>query len=224
MANVTARIKIKGKNYETSVDLDEALKVRDGKGDVISALQSNGIYYDLSKANIVPSSDLKSAFGTADLYKIAKKIITSGEIQKTQEFRDAQREEKIKKILNLIVKNAMDQNGRPYTEERIKRAIEEVHYNFDNRPAEQQVPEIINKLKPIIPISFHTKKIRIKVPARFTGHVYGLFKEFKESENWLPNGDLEVIINIPAGMQIDFYDKLNSATHGAIQSEDLTKQ
>ena len=32
----------------------------------------------------------------------------------------------------------------------------------------------------------------------YTGHVYGMIKEIKESEDWLNNGDLSVIVNIDA--------------------------
>ena len=40
MATVEARMKVKGKNFEISVDLDEALKVRAGTGNVAAALNS----------------------------------------------------------------------------------------------------------------------------------------------------------------------------------------
>ena len=221
MANVEARIKAKGKQYEISVDVDEALKVKSGEGDVTKALNSNAIYYDLNKGTVASQSDLKNAFGTIELYEVAKKIMTSGEIQKPQEYRDAEKEAKIKQVVDLILRNAVDQNGNPYTGERIKRAIEEVHYNFDKRPAEQQMYGVVHKLKNIIPIKIETKKIRLVIPARFTGQVYGFLKDFKEKEEWLSNGDLEVIVNLPSGMQLDFYDKLNSITHGAVVSEEL---
>ena len=222
MANVEARIKIKGKHYEISVDLDEALKVRAGKGDITKALNSNAIYYDLKKGTAASISDLKNAFGTDNLYEIAEKIMKTGEIQKTQEFRDEEKEKRIKKVMDLILRNAVDQHGRPFTEERIRRAIDEVHYIFDNRPAEQQMNELIEKLKEIIPISVQRKKIKLRIPARFSGQVYGLLKDYKESEDWLSNGDLQVIVNIPSGMQLDFYDKLNNVTHGAVVSEDIS--
>ncbi len=221
MVNVTARIKAKGKHYEIDVDLDAALKLKAGKGDIMSALQSPQIFYDLKKGNIAAQKDLMDAFGTSDINEIAKKIIISGEVQKTQEFRDEEREKKIKAVVNLILRNATDQHGRPYTEERIKTAIHEVHYSFDNRPIEKQMNDVVNKLKEVIPIKIEVKRIKIKVPARFTGTTYGLLQEYKESEEWLSNGDLEVIMNVPAGLLIDFYDKINSATHGAIQSTDM---
>src|SRR3989344_6227866 len=135
MVNVEARLKVKGKHFEINVDLNEALKIKLGQGDITIALQSQNIFYDLKKGTIASQSDLKEAFGTIDIYAIAKQIITKGEVQKTQEFRDSEREKKINQVVALIVKNATDQHGRPYTEERIRRAIEQVHFNFDNKPA-----------------------------------------------------------------------------------------
>lgn len=221
MPHVTARTKVKGKPYEISVDLDEALKVKAGKGDIMSALQGRNIFTDLKKGNVAAAKDLTDAFGTTDVYAIATKIITTGEVQKTQEFRDAAREAQIKQLVDLIVRNAIDQHGRPYTAERITRALDEVHYNIDNRPADQQLHDALHKLKEILPIKIDVKRVKLVIPARFTGQVYGLFKDVKESEEWLGNGDLEVIANIPSGMQLDFYDKLNGVTHGAVRSEEL---
>ncbi len=222
MANVTARIKVKGKDFEITVDLDEALKVREGKGSVQTALQTSKIFYDLKKGTHASIADLQNCFNTTDVYEIAKHIMTKGEVQKTQEFRDAEREARIKQVINLIIKNAVDQHGKPYTEERIKRAIDEVHYSFDKRPAEQQLTDVIHKLKEIIPIKIETKRIKLTIPAQYTGQVYGIVNEYKESEEWLANGSLSVIINIPSGLQLDFYDKLNHITHGAIHSQDMT--
>jgi ribosome maturation protein SDO1 len=224
MTVVTARIKIKGKHYEISVDLDEALKIKNGAGDIISAVQSPNVYHDVKKGEVPSQKDLIDAFGTANFHEIAKHIIVKGEVQKTQEFRDTEKEKRIKQVIDIVVRNASDQNGRPYTEERIKRASEEIHFHFDNRPAEQQMHDLIHKLKEIIPIKIETKRIKLRIPARFTGQVYGVLKDYKESEEWLANGDLEVIVNVPAGIQIDFYDKLNSVTHGAVQSEEMTSK
>ena len=221
MPNVEARLRIKGKEYAISVDVDEALKVKKGNGDVTRALDSNAIYTDLSKGFQASKDELEQSFGTSDLYEIANKIMKSGEIQKPQEYRTAEREQKIKQVINLILQNAVDQHGRPYTEDRIKRAIDEVHYSFDNRPAEKQMPELVHKLKTIIPIKLETKKIKLIIPARFTGQVYGILQDYKENEEWLNNGDLVVTVNMPSGMQIDFYEKLNSVTHGAVQSEEI---
>jgi len=224
MVNVEARVRVKGKHFEIMVDLDEALKVKNAQGDITQALQSNNVFYDLKKGTIASQSDLKDAFGTIELYEVAKKIILSGEVQKTQDFRDEEREKKVKQVVSLIVKNATDQHGRPYTEVRIRSALAEVHFNFDNRPPELQMQDLVHKLKEKIPIKIETKRIKLTVPAQFTGQVYGLVQGYKESEEWLGNGDLQVILNIPAGLAIDFFDKVNSVTHGAVQSEELKEK
>src|SRR3989344_4211393 len=220
MAIVTARIKVKGKNFETHVNLDEALKVKAGNGDIISALVSNGIFYDAHKANTASKADLEDAFGTNNIHEIAKIIIQKGEVQKTQEFRENEKDAKVKQVVQLILRNAVDQHGRPYTEDRINRAIGEVHFNFDHRSPEQQMHELLEKLKNVIPIKIEVKRIKLLIPAQYTGQIYGLLKDYKESEDWLPNGSLQTIISIPAGLQLDFYDKLNHITHGAVQSEE----
>ncbi len=221
MATVEARIKVKGKQFEISVDLDEALKVKAGKGNVSAALNMPAIYTDAKKGNAASKDELNAFFDTDDVLVIAEMIMKKGEIQKNQEFRDAEREKKIKQVIDLILRNAVDQHGRPYTEERIRKAIGEVHFNFDNRPAEQQMPELIAKLATVIPIKVETKKIKLTIPARYSAQVYGMLKDYKESEEWLANGDLQVVMNIPSGLQIDFYDKLNSVTHGAVVSQEV---
>ncbi len=222
MAEVTARIKIKNVHYEIKVNLDEALKIREGKSNnIMGALVSPTIFYDLKKGERASEKDLTDAFGTSDLYKVATHIIQKGEVQKTQEFRDEQKEQRIKQIIALVLRNAVDQNGRPYTEERLRRAISEVHFNFDNRPAEQQMSELIHELKKVIPIKVELKKVKLTVPAAYTGQVYGLLKDYKESEEWLSNGTLQATLNIPAGLIIDFYDKLNHVTHGAAHAEEI---
>ncbi len=224
MPQVTARIKIKNQHYEILVDLDEALKVKSGKGNITQALVTPNIFSDLKKGLHSAKASLIDAFGTEDAYQVAQKIIVSGEVQKTQEYRDAERDLKIKQVINLLLKNSVDQNGRPYTEERLRRALDEAHVHIDNRPPEQQLTGAIEKLQVILPIRLETKKIRLVIPARFTGQVYGLLKDFKESEEWLANGNLQSVINIPAGMQLDFYDKLNAVAHGAIQSEEIKEK
>lgn len=224
MVQVTARIKVKNKHYEILVDLDEALKVKSGKSSAQMALVTPTVFSDIKKGFHAAKADLIDAFGTDDVYEIARNIIVSGEVQKTQEFRDSEREAKVKQVINLILKNAVDQNGRPYTEERLKRALDEAHAIIDNRPADQQVKDIIEKLRTVIPIKVEIKKIKLMIPAQYTGQIYGLLKDYKESEDWLANGSLQAIISIPAGMQIDFYEKLNHITHGAVQSEEIAEK
>jgi len=223
MTDVIARIKIKGKNYETLVDVDKALQLKQGKPVSISnVLPINQIFYDSKKGLRASESDLKLAFGTSDVNAVAEKIIRQGEVQVPKEYRDTERENKRKQIIDFLSKYVIDpRTEKPHTAERISAAIEEAGVNIDNRPIEQQITKVIEKIRVILPIKIQTKKLKIRIPAVHTGKVYGIISEYKESENWLSNGDLECIINLPVGLQEDFYDKLNAVTHGSAISQEI---
>jgi ribosome maturation protein SDO1 len=223
MGNVIARIKANGKNFEILVDVDKALKFRKGEGryNLNEVVAIDRIFSDSKKGEHASEKDMQTAFGTTEVYTIVEKIIKNGEIQIPQEYRDKQKSEKVKQVVDFIVRNAVDpRTNRPYTAERIEKSIEDAGINIQNKPIEMQIKDIIEKLSRIIPIKIETKKVLITIPARYTGQVYGLIQNYKESEEWLSNGDLKCILKIPAGSQIEFYDKLNAMTHGSVISEE----
>ena len=226
MADVIARIKMNGKNFEILVDVDKALGFRKtGAGAVGEILAIDAIFSDSKKGMHSSEKDLMDAFKTKDINAISEKIIKQGEIQLPTEFKEKQREGKIKQVIEFIVKNAVDpRTDRPYTPERIERSIEEAGINITNKPIESQMNDIIKKLRPIIPIKIETKKILLTVPSQYTGQAYGLLQIYKESEEWLANGDLKITVSIPVGFQIEFYDKLNSITHGATISQEIREE
>lgn len=217
MPNVTAKIRIKGKSYEILVDVDKAIQLKQGKAvSMQNILVSDTIFSDIKKGMRVAEAELQSTFGTKELGVIAEKIIKNGEINIPAEYRNKEREDRIKQVVDFLSRNALDPtSNKPHTPERIKSAIEQAGINIDNRPVEEQMSKIIENLRPVLPIKIETKKLAIKVPAVHTGKVYGLIQEYKEKEEWLDNGDLQVVINLPAGMQMSFYDKLNAVTHGS---------
>ena len=90
--------------------------------------------------------------------------------------------------------------------------------------SKSEIQDIVKEISTIIPIKIETKKIKITIPAVHTGKVYGLINQYKEEENWLSNGDLEVTLKIPSGIIMDFYDKLNSMTHGSALTEEIKEK
>lgn len=225
MTNVVSRIKTGGKNFEILVDVDKAVEFKKmGKGVIGDVLAIDAVFSDSKKGFHASEKDLKEAFGTNDVNAVAEKIIKNGEIQLPTEYKEKQREGKEKQIVDFIVRNAVDpRTDRPYTSERIERSLDEAGVNITNKPIESQINEIIEKLRPILPIKIETKKLIITVPAQYTGQVYGLLSTYKESEDWLSNGDLKCTINVPIGFQMEFYDKLNAITHGAAISEEVKR-
>ncbi len=221
MTNTTARIKRTGKNFEIIVDLDDALKFKKGLSEFIQA-ETEFIFKDIKKGEKASEKELKDAFGTTDVNEVVKKIVKEGEIQTTQEYRDAEQEKRFKQVVDFLTRNAYDpQTGRPHTAERIKNALEQANVNIKNTSIENQISEILEKISSLIPIKIETKKVKIKIPALHTGKAYGVVATYKTSENWLNDGSLEVIVEVPSGMIMDFYDKLNSVTHGSAITQEI---
>lgn len=221
MTQTTARIKRGSNNFEILVDLDEALKVRKGTGDVASAVLTESVFHNLKSGENASRDVLEIEFGTGDFYEICKKIICSGEVVLPTAYVNEQTEQKYKQIVDFLVKNGISPEGRPYTPDRIMTALKEAKVNVKNKPIESQIAEIIEQIQRIIPIKIDTKKLKITIPAQYTGKAYGVVSEFKKGEEWLSNGDLVITIEIPAGIILDFYDKLNSVTRGSSLVEEL---
>ena len=224
MVQTLARIKKAGKNFEILVDLDEALKFKSGKVPSVEA-EGEKVFIDSKKGMAASKSDIKEIFGTDDIKEVVEKIVKNGEILVTKEYRDEEKEKKIRQIIDFLAHNAIDpQTGNPHSSERIKNALEQSNVNIKNIPIESQIKEIISKISSILPIKIGTKKIKVTVPAIHLGKAYGLINQYQEHETWLPDGSLEVILSVPVGIIMDFYDKLNTITHGSALTEEIKEK
>ena len=225
MTQVIARIKVNGKHFEILVDADLAIAMKKtGEGNIDEILSVDAVFSDSKKGLHAATSDLDEAFGSSVVNDIAKQIITKGEIQIPQEHREKMRGEKFKQVVDFLVRNSINpQTSNPYTPERIERALDEAGVNITNKPIETQVKGIVSDLSKVLPIKIETKCLKIVIPAQYTGQAYGLLNTYKESEEWLGNGDLQIIVNVPTGFQMEFYDKLNAATHGSAVSEEVVQ-
>lgn len=221
-----ARIKINNKHYEIMVDLDLALKLRKGENvNIQNVLLVNDIFTNSQNGSKAASADLMTAFGISDTLAVATRIVQKGDIQLPKDYRDEQQENKKKQVIDFLIKNAVDaRNSRPFTPQIISNALDQAGINITNVPLDQQITGITEALKTILPLKIETKRLAITIPAVHTGKVYGIVNQYKEKEDWLSNGDLRVIINIPVGLQMEFYDKLNGVTHGTALSEEIKEK
>jgi ribosome maturation protein SDO1 len=97
----------------------------------------------------------------------------------------------------------------------------EVKYHVDPfRPVDVQVQEVLQKLRPILPIRLDVAKVRIRLPAQYYPRVIGNLKEMGKvlEEQWLADGTWSGMLEIPAGMQTDLYELLNARTKGAAET------
>jgi ribosome maturation protein SDO1 len=222
-----ARLKRFGKTFEISVDPDKALeyKAKAGKTvDLREVLLAEGIFSDLKKGLRASQQDLQTAFKTTDIETIAETIVQHGEIQLAAEHRAEEREQKRRKLVYLIQKQAVDgRTGLPLPAARIEAALEQGRIHLDDyKTVEEQFDGIISKLRPILPLKIEQKKLFLTIPAQYAGKSYQIVKSNSSilKENWNTDGSWTATVEIPAGLKVEFMEKLNALTHGSVVVEE----
>lgn len=223
---VIARLKKEQDVFEILVDCDKALEFRAGKSiGLDDVLATNQIYKDVKKGERASDHEIERIFGTSDIREVAKRIIKEGEIQLTAEHRNKIREEKKKRIINIIHRNAVDpKTGLPHPPQRIENAMNEAKVHIDeHKSAEEQVESILSQIRAIIPIKFELREIEIVVPSQYGSQSYHILKKYGKllKDNWQNDGSLMVVMEIPSGIQEDLFSELNKLTHGEIESKIL---
>jgi ribosome maturation protein SDO1 len=100
--------------------------------------------------------------------------------------------------------------------------MEEAKVHVDPfKSAEAQVQGVLNALRPLIPIKFDKVKIAVRLAPDDYGKCYGDLKNFGSiiREEWQGNGYWIGVVEMPAGMQTDFYQKLNEKTKGSVETK-----
>jgi ribosome maturation protein SDO1 len=223
---VVARLKKGEEHFEVLVDPDAAADLIDGKDvDILQNLAIDAVFKDSKKGTHASEDALIKHFGTNNLTDISKQIILKGVIQLTTEQRHKMQKNKKARIIEAISRNAMDPKTKsPHPRQRIELAMDQAGVHIDPfKPVSEQVKTIIDLLRPIIPISMENVRISVKIPAEYIGRAYGTIRNFGtlEREDWQSDGSWLGIIRIPAGMQNDFYDKINDATKGNVSTKIL---
>ncbi|MFH1591694.1 MAG: ribosome assembly factor SBDS [archaeon] len=224
-----ARLKKGSHTFEIAIDSDLAIAFKHGDNVTLhEVLKAEHIFSDAKKGDLASEHQLNEVFETADPLKVAEIILKDGDIQLTAEYRQKLKDEKEKQVLDLIHRNGVDpRNHTPHPLNRIQNALAEANIHIDAfRPASEQVPEIVKKLQPILPISFEVKEIELTIPSTHAPKCYATVKQSTTilKEEWLNDGGWRVVVRIPAGLEQDFYDKVNGITHGDNESKVLSTQ
>ncbi len=221
-----ARLKKGGKTFEIDVNSELALAFKGGSSiDIKDVLKVEKVFYDAKKGLEASPTEMQQLFNTSDPLEVAKIIIKEGEVQLTAEYRAKLKEIKKKQIINMIHRNAVDpKTHAPHPPQRIENAIEEAKYHIDEyQSVQKQVEEVLKKIRPILPIKFEMKEIAVKIPADYAAKSYSTVKNFGKllKEDWQSDGSWVVVIEIPGGLENDFYDAINKVCHGNIESKVL---
>lgn len=225
---VIARLEREGNVFEILVDCDKALEFKEGKGVIDDCLAGFNIFKDAKKGEKASESLLEKVFKTTDFRKIAEIIIKKGFIQVTAKHRNKESEMLRKQIINLIHRNVVDsKTGLPHPVVRIENAINEAKIKIDNnKTAEEQIEEIVDKLRVLIPIKFEKLKLSLKLPAQYANSSFKVLKKYGKilRQDWQNNGGLLAMIEIPAGIQDDFFSEINKVCHGDVESKIIKEE
>jgi len=221
-----AKLKTHGQEFEIMIDSDKAIAFKNGQlEDVKETLAVENIFTDAKKGMEASPNSLKQCFKTDDVLEVAKEIINKGEFALSAEYKQNLKDTKRKQIINLIHRNGVNpSNHLPHPPQRIEAAMEEAKVHIDEfEDTQRQMQEVLKKIRPILPIKFEIKEIAIKIPGEFAAKSYNVINNFgkKIKEEWLTDGSLSIIIEMPGGLEEDFYEKLNSLCHGSVESKVL---
>lgn len=218
---VIARLKTHGETFEILVDPYLARDFKEGKEVPIEEILATPyVFKDAHKGDKASEHEMEKVFGTSDPYEVAKAILRKGEVQLTAQQRREMLEDKKRQIAVIIHRNGVDpRTGYPHPPDRILKAMEEVGVHVDLfKDAEAQVPNVIKAIRTILPIKIETKVIAVKIPSEYTGRAFGEVRQFGtiKKEEWASDGSWMFLIEIPGGVENEFYEKLNALTKGTV--------
>lgn len=217
-----ARLKKSGEIFEIDVDPDLALKFKNGEDvELREVLKAETVFSDAQKGLAASSAKMKEVFGTDDIMAVAEAIIADGEIQMTGEHRAKLIEQKKRQIISIIHRNGIDPRTKaPHPAARIESAMDSAKIKIDGKKsAEEQVNGVLDALRAILPITFAKTEIWIKVDAQDSHKVQNAIRSTSKilKESWKNDGSWEVTVEIPGGLQEDFFNKLNYLTRGQVE-------
>jgi len=221
---VVARLERGGFHFEVLVDPDGAQKLREGAPlEILENLATEEIFKDQAKGERAADENIKKVFGTNDLATVALVIVKEGEIQLTTAQRKEMVERKRKAIIAEIARNAINpQTKTPHPPARIEMAMEEAKVKVDPfKPVEEQVKVVLDALRPLLPIRFEKVNIAIRLKGEDYAKCIGDIKSFGtlRKEEWQANGSWIGVLEMPAGLQNDFLEKINKMTRGAVEAK-----
>ena len=213
-----------GEKFEILVDPDKGLAYKRGLlGDIRNVLIIDTIFTDANKGEKASAEKLEKHYGTSDPIEVAKEMFEKGTFQLTAQQRHEMIEQKRKQIINIISKTFVDPKTKlPHPVIRIENAMESARYHIDPfKDADEQVKEIVQALRSILPMSSENIQIAIKIPPEYTGKAYGTVKNFGtiKRDEWQADGSWVAVVELPAAMQVELMESLGKDTQGNVQSK-----
>lgn len=215
-----------GEKFEILVDPEKGLSYKRGElDDLTNVLMIDTIFTDSKKGEKPSTSKLESVFGTSDPLEVAKIMFEKGTLQLTAQQRKDMMDQKLRQIISIISRTYVDPATKlPHPLLRVENAISQAKVSIDPFvDAEEQLKEVVDALRPILPMKVESIEIAIKIPAEYSSKSYGVVKNLADikREEWGSDGSWMVVVTISAAMHGELLDRLGKTTQGNLQTKIL---
>lgn len=221
---VIARLESYGERFEILVDAELAADYKRGENiDIADILAVEEVFKDAHKADKAAEDAMLKAFETTDALDVADQIIKKGTIQITAQQKRQMQEEKTLQVINQIAREAINpQTKLPHPPKRIQKAMEEAKVHIDPmKTVEEQIQPTVKAILTKIPIRIEKVQVAIKIPGTYAGKAYSTINQYGklQKEEWESDGSWIGIVEIPGGLQDEFYTSLSGLTHGEVETK-----
>ena len=222
--SVTARLEYYGERFEILVDPDLASEFKRGKDIPLEEILAvEEIFKDVKKGDKASEESMNKAFSSTDPLEVAALILKKGQVQLTAQQRKEMLEEKRKKIIAKITREAINpQTKLPHPARRIEKAMEEAKVHIDPfKSVDEQVNIVLKAIRVKIPIRFEHVNVVIKIPGDYAGKVYSIISDFGKTrkEEWQKDGSWIAVVEVPGGLQESFDRKLSELTGRQVETK-----
>ncbi|MBI4451506.1 ribosome assembly factor SBDS [Candidatus Woesearchaeota archaeon] len=218
-----ARYKRGSDVFEVVIDPEMAMRFKHGQGEIRDVVSYPKIFSDAKKGMLASELRMNAVFNTTDALQVAAEIVRKGDVALTAEYKAQLQEQKRKRIIDHIHRNAVDpKTNLPHPANRIESALEQAKVRIDEfKPVEQQLDDAIKALRPILPIKFVIKEIEVNISAALAPKAFPVLKQFGKvvREAWKEDGTWQGMVEIPGGLEHELYDKLNAACKGDVSAK-----
>ena len=116
--------------------------------------------------------------------------------------------------------------GNPHPLTRIEAAFEQAKVKVDeNKTPSEQLKDVLKSLNQILPIKVSVKTIQVRIPATYANKCVGKLKQFGtvKKQDWGADGSFMGEIEMPGGLEADFYDMINNMTSGQAEAKVISE-
>lgn len=209
-----------GQKFEILVDPDLALEIKQGNKDVSNSLSkllaSDEVYKNAKSGERVSEKSLQEHFGTTELAKIVEFILKKGHLDLTTEQKRKLAEMKRKEVVDYIVRNSTNPVTKaPHTYTRVESALETAKIQVDpQRPVDQQIDRIIEKLTEILPMDFKKVTFKATIPIQYAGKINSIINKYEILDRKWEASAFVFTAKVPAGEKDSFMNIISGLTKG----------